>query len=55
MEDEPATTIDHFDEFQGSLLFDRSVYRPMSTHMGYVGEPERATESWPVKKLVRLQ
>ena len=29
------TSIDHYDEFDVNLLFDRSFYRPICTHMGY--------------------
>ena len=32
--DEFVTFIDHDDEFYVNLLFDRSIYRPMCTHMG---------------------
>ena len=32
--DESVTSIDHYDEFYANLLFDRSFYRPMGTHMG---------------------
>ena len=28
------TAIDYEDEFHVNLLFDRSIYRPMCTHMG---------------------
>ena len=28
------TSIDHYDNFYVNLLFDRSIYRPMCTHMG---------------------
>ena len=28
------TCFDYYDEFHVNLLFDRSIYRPMSTHMG---------------------
>ena len=31
--DEFVTSIDHFDEFHGNLLFDRPIYRLMCTHM----------------------
>ena len=30
-----VTSIGHSDEFYVNLLFDRSIYRPMCTHMGY--------------------
>ena len=30
-----VTTIGHPDEFYVNLLFDRYIYRPMYTHMGY--------------------
>ena len=33
--DEFVTSIGHSDEFYVNLLFDRSIYRPMCTHMGY--------------------
>ena len=29
-----ANAIDYDDEFHVNLLFDRSIYRPMCTHMG---------------------
>ena len=32
--DEFLTAIDYDDEFHVNLLFDRSTYRPMCTHMG---------------------
>ena len=32
--DEFLTSIDYDDEFHVNLLFDRSIYRPMCTHMG---------------------
>ena len=32
--DEFLTAIDYYDEFHVNLLFDRSIYRPMCTHMG---------------------
>ena len=32
--DEFVTSIGHSDEFYVDLLFDRSIYRPMCTHMG---------------------
>ena len=35
MGDEFVTFIDHYDEFHENLLYDRSIYRPMCTHMGY--------------------
>ena len=31
--DEFQTPIDYYDEFHVNLLFDRSIYRPMCTHM----------------------
>ena len=31
--DEFLTSIDYYDEFHVNLLFDRSIYRPMYTHM----------------------
>ena len=31
---ESLNSIDRFDEFHVNLLFDRSIYRPMCTHMG---------------------
>ena len=31
--DEFLTSIDYYDEFHVNLLFDRSIYRPMCTHM----------------------
>ena len=34
VEDESVTSIDNYDEFYGSLLFDRSIYRPMCKQMG---------------------
>ena len=34
MEDEFLTSIDYYDEFHVNLLFDRSIFRPMCTHMG---------------------
>ena len=34
VEDKSQTSIDHSDEFHVNLLFDRSIYRPMCTHMG---------------------
>ena len=34
--DEFLTAIDYDDEFQVNLLFDRFIYRPMCTHMGYI-------------------
>ena len=36
--DEFQTSIDHYDEVHVNLLFDRSIYRPMCTHMGYSSE-----------------
>ena len=33
MRDESLTSIYHFDEFRVNLLFDRSVYRPVCTHV----------------------
>ena len=40
--DEFLTSIDHYDEFHVNLIFDRPIYRPMCTHMGYnVVEPFR--------------
>ena len=35
VEDKFLTSIDYYDEFHVNLLFDRSIYRPMCTHMGY--------------------
>ena len=32
--DEFVTSIGHEDKFYVNLLFDRSIYRPMCTHMG---------------------
>ena len=32
--DEFLTAIDYDDEFHTNLLFDRSIHRPMRTHMG---------------------
>ena len=32
--DEFLTSIDYDDEFHLNLPFDRSIYRPMCTHMG---------------------
>ena len=32
--DEFVTSTGHDDEFYVNLLFDRSIYRPISTHMG---------------------
>ena len=32
---ESETSIDHYDESYVNLLFNRSIYRPMCTHMGY--------------------
>ena len=32
--DEFLTAMDYDDEFHVNLLFDRSIYRPMCTHMG---------------------
>ena len=32
--DEFVTSIGHDDKFHENLLFDRSIYRPMCTHMG---------------------
>ena len=29
------TCFDYYDKFHVNLLFDRSIYRPMCTHMGY--------------------
>ena len=34
VEDEFLTSINHNDEFHVNLLFDRSIHRPMCTHMG---------------------
>ena len=34
VEDEFLTSIDHYNQFYVNLLFDRFIYRPMSTHMG---------------------
>ena len=33
--EEFVTSIGHSDEFYVNLLFDRYIYRPMCTHMGY--------------------
>ena len=33
--DEFVTSIGHDNDFPVNLLFDRSIYRPMCTHMGY--------------------
>ena len=33
MGDEFLTSIDHYGEFIGNLLFDYFIYRPMCTHM----------------------
>ena len=33
--DEFLTSIDYHDEFHVNLFFDRSIYRPMCTHMSY--------------------
>ena len=33
--DEFLTSIDYQDEFNVNLLFDRSIYRQMCTHMGH--------------------
>ena len=43
MEDEFLTSIDYYDEFNANLLliFDRSIYRPMCTHMGNVQYSQR--------------
>ena len=35
--DEFVTSIGHDDEFYVYLRFDRSIHRPMWTHMGYHG------------------
>ena len=44
--EELVTSIGDSDEFYVNLLFDRSIYRPMCTHMGNhispVGEPMRS-------------
>ena len=32
--EEFVTSIHHYNEFYVNLLFDRSIYRPMCTHMG---------------------
>ena len=32
--DESVTSIDHYEVFHVNLLFDRSINRPMCTHMG---------------------
>ena len=32
--DEFLTSINHYDEFHVNILLDRSIYRPMWTHMG---------------------
>ena len=37
--DEFKTSIGHDDEFYVNLLFDRSIYRPMFTHMGHTQQP----------------
>ena len=34
MEDEFLTSIDYYEKFHVNLLFGRSIYRPMCTHMG---------------------
>ena len=31
-----SSSTDHYDEFYLNLLFDRSIYRPMCTHMGSI-------------------
>ena len=33
--DESVTSIDHYDQVYVNLLFDRSIYQPMCTHIGY--------------------
>ena len=33
--EESVTSIHLCDEFYANLLFDRSIFRPMCTHMGY--------------------
>ena len=33
--EEFVSSIGHSDEFYVNLLFDRSIYRPICTHMGY--------------------
>ena len=33
---EKVIFIDHYDKFHVNLLFDRSIYRPMCTHMGMI-------------------
>ena len=38
VEDEFLTLIDYYDEFHVNLIFDRSIYRPMCTHMGNKGQ-----------------
>ena len=35
MGEEYVTSIHLYDEFYVNLLFDRSIYRPMCTHMGH--------------------
>ena len=35
MGEESVTSIHLYDEFYVNLLFDRSIYRPMRTHMGH--------------------
>ena len=36
VEEEFVTSIGHLDEFYVNLFFDRSIYRSMCTHMGYI-------------------
>ena len=36
MGEESVTSIHLYDEFNVNLLFDRSIHRPMCTHMGQV-------------------
>ena len=38
VEDEFLTLIDYYGEFHVNLIFDRSIYRPMYTHMGNKGQ-----------------
>ena len=35
------TFIDYYDGFHVNLLFDRSTYRPMCSHMGYLHRNSR--------------
>ena len=50
--DEFLTSIDQYDEFHVNLLFNRSIYRPMCTHMG--NRTFLALSYWMTDKFTQL-